>query len=115
MGVGVCVSRDNNGNALADFYEETNNTKAETKALLQGLQMCQIMSIFNVDIELDSMVVCKLSVQGLMSMPWAIAYEMRKTKVLLQLFNFSICHVFREANHFADFLANLGVKEQKLL
>ncbi|KAM7526018.1 hypothetical protein LguiA_015920 [Lonicera macranthoides] len=60
---------------------------------------------------MDFFVVVKL-IQGFSSVPWTMAYDFRKIKMMLELFNFSICHVYREANRFTDFLANLGVRQQ---
>ena len=115
VGGGGSVIRSEEGHIIlahADYYGDKTNTIAEAKALLQGLQLCRARNIHKVDTEVDSMVIANV-IQKKTAVPWAIAYEIRIINDLLTNFDFSIRHIFREANRAADFLANLGCSAQR--
>lgn len=64
--------------------------------------------------ELDSLIVVQVLQGNYHYMGHCIQlYKIRSITDLLQHFDFSISHVYREANRAANCLANIGVKEQK--
>lgn len=98
--------------AQADFCGYTSNMVAETKALLQGIRSCVLQGYWNVDIEVDSLVLVGI-VQQKIPPPRCVVYEIRELFDLLKQCNFSINHVYRESNMAADLLSNIGCKEGK--
>ena len=100
--------------AQADYYGEITNSIAEARALLQGIELCEAMGFNKIDIEVDSLMLVQ-AIKKMTRVPWVIAYEMRMLRTLLQRFEYSIKHVYRECNKVADLVANIGVKEKKHL
>lgn len=98
--------------ALSNYYGITSNMKAEACALLDGLQLCINMGCFQVDIEVDSLVLVQIVMKKI-KCPWAIQMEIRRIYELLSRMDFSIVHIYREINVGADFSSNVGCRESR--
>ncbi|KAM7487416.1 hypothetical protein LguiB_024900 [Lonicera macranthoides] len=84
-GGGGSILRDEKGQvvfARAEYYINVKNTVAEARALLQGLLVCKDNRLDHIDIEVDSLIL-KNVIEGSMAVPWTIAYEVRKIKIML--------------------------------
>ncbi|KAM7465445.1 hypothetical protein LguiB_013007 [Lonicera macranthoides] len=98
--------------ALSNFYGNTSNMKAEACALLDGLQLCEIIGCCQVDIEVDSSVLVNILLKK-SKCPWVIQLEIRKICEKLTKMDYSIAHIYREINMGAEFLSNVGCREMK--
>ncbi|KAM7523700.1 hypothetical protein LguiA_013602 [Lonicera macranthoides] len=93
--------------AQANSYGDVTNMVAETKALMQGLQLCINQGTLQVELEVNSLVLLQI-IQNKVHTPWSIAYEIRNIPRLLQGMEVSASHTYKESNQAADFMANFG-------
>lgn len=84
---------------------------AEARDLMQGLQKCIELEFFDVDAEIDSLILVKI-VNREVEISWHIAYEVREIWKLVSQMQFKLAHTYRENNQSADFLANYGCSHQ---
>ena len=111
---GGSLLRDHSGHvlwAVSDFYGHNTNMVAEARALLQGLQKCIEEGFFDVEAEIDSLILVKI-VNREVEVPWRIVYEVREIWKLVSQMQFKLSHTYRENNQSADFLANYGCSHQ---
>lgn len=112
---GGSILRDEKGKlirAQGDAYGRASNMIAESRALLQGLQLCFDTGNKQLVIEVDSVILMWI-IQRRVKVPWAIAYIIRSCVQLLQKMEYSIMHIFRKNNQAADFMANFGCDSDK--
>ncbi|GLJ14433.1 hypothetical protein SUGI_0233360 [Cryptomeria japonica] len=81
------------------------NNDAEFAALLGGLRLCKEDNLLNIDIEGDSLNVIR-SISSRNAPSWKSRMWVNDIQEILEGMDFSIKHVFREANQEADFLSN---------
>lgn len=74
--------------------------------LLQGLQLCMEYNIDAVDIKSDSMILVNVLKGD--HIPFSCMLIIRKISTLLQYFQATTSHFYREYNKARDFLANYG-------
>ncbi|XP_071918841.1 uncharacterized protein [Coffea arabica] len=110
VGGGGGVLRDSTGMplvAFSAFFGETTCLRAETLALLIGLQTCVHRGFINLWVQSDSLVLVGV-LQRLIQCPWQIRREVRQIWRLVEdPARFS--HCFREVNKVADVLSNVGI------
>ncbi|XP_042964506.1 uncharacterized protein LOC122298703 [Carya illinoinensis] len=104
------IIRDCSGRCIAGFahhYGVATNTVAECRALLDGLRLCKNLGLHDVIVESDSKVVLSWLASGICRLwfLWDFWEEIRDISIEI---NARFCHVFREANMAADFLAKKG-------
>lgn len=103
---GGLLIRDESGGVVAArcvYFGIQTNVYAEIHALLEGLHLCLEFDLWNVEVETDS----KLLVDSLCSgnWPWYLDAAMLQVKDKLYTSRLSVCHIYREANSAADFIA----------
>ncbi|KAF5188151.1 Ribonuclease h domain [Thalictrum thalictroides] len=111
MAAGGGVIRNAYGLHIANFfsfYEEGTNNLAETRALLDGLAMCEELGIELVQVQTDSMLVVKWFL-NLIEIPWHLRLWWRKIKTLTRCLSIQIIHIYREGNYAADYLSKKGI------
>ncbi|PKU72361.1 Putative ribonuclease H protein [Dendrobium catenatum] len=102
--------RYHNGNVLADFagpLDKCSVITTELNALWYGIDICSKMGCNNIWIEVDAQLVLQIINNVVLGNPQNF-YLIRKIKKSLSTINYSISHIYREANSCADWLANLG-------
>ncbi|KAF5183705.1 Ribonuclease h domain [Thalictrum thalictroides] len=111
VAAGGGVIRNSHGVHIANFfsyYEEGTNNLAETRALLDGLVLCEELGIDLVLIQTDSMLVVKWFLK-LTEIPWHLRLWWRKIRDLTGSMNVQIIHIYREGNYAADYLSKKGI------
>ncbi|XP_059068482.1 uncharacterized protein LOC131858992 [Cryptomeria japonica] len=95
------------GSKSIHLGQTTNNTD-EFLSLIEGLKMCRELRIHKVEIEGDSaLIINAIRNKGMSN--WKLKGILDKALELLNYFtDFTINHIYREANLAADALANLG-------
>lgn len=104
------ILRDHRGMILAAYASPLSSSSvitAELTALSLGIEKCIILGFFNVWIELDAHIVVQIINNLVQGNPQDF-YLIRKIKQHLSTINFTISHVYREANACADWLAKFG-------
>ncbi|KAF5204671.1 hypothetical protein FRX31_005740 [Thalictrum thalictroides] len=91
------------------FYGEGTNNMAETRALYDGLQLCEDLCIDEVEIQTDSLLVVQWFMQ-IIEIPWSLKNWWKKIRLKKRLMNIKIFHVYREGNKVADFLSKKGLQ-----
>ncbi|XP_021740114.1 uncharacterized protein LOC110706504 [Chenopodium quinoa] len=103
--------RDSSGAILGARAFNLGTTKVfitEAMAIHKGILLALEREIKNIIIEGDNLLVIN-SVNGIWSTPWQIDHIIQDICSLLSNFdNWSIRHIFREANQAADWIANVG-------
>ncbi|XP_049381353.1 uncharacterized protein LOC125845907 [Solanum stenotomum] len=90
--------------------ENTTNTVAEAKAILEESKHCK-KSHYNQDIiQTDSMLMCKV-LEGKWATPWIITDLVEEIKTILKDIQHTFHHIMREGNQLADYLANKAIKK----
>ncbi|XP_020677231.1 uncharacterized protein LOC110095865 [Dendrobium catenatum] len=98
------IIRNSIGNPIATFAGPLSTKSVLTAELLgisQGLKICLELGIQNVHIEVDS----KLAIQAISATNVVYPnefYIIRRIKLLLSSFNFTISYIYREGNACAD-------------
>ena len=80
FGESRCILKNVLGNVLwvvAEFYGETTNMQAETKALFKGLKLCAENNVRCINMEPHSKILIQVS-QKIIQPSWAIEYEFRQ-------------------------------------
>lgn len=89
----------------------TTNMEAEIMAVWKALLFCYSKNYHQVNLKTDS-----LGVHKMISKEWKISWEeVEKTKEIQFLLNnmqVHVIHIFREANHLGDFIANLAINKE---
>ena len=67
-----------------------------------------------VDVESDSLMLVEV-LRGKLNPPWAVLQEIRRMKLLISDMDVNMFHVYRESNRIADWLANTGCKDRRLI
>nr|XP_027124110.1 uncharacterized protein LOC113740785 [Coffea arabica] len=101
--------RDHEGRLIFAFYKEFGEVDvltAESSALLQGLLFCTGVRIQQLLVEVDSAGLVHLLDSGALA-KWPLCRLIRQIRALLQSFNTTAKHIFREANSAADKLATM--------
>ncbi|KAI0530933.1 hypothetical protein KFK09_000481 [Dendrobium nobile] len=102
--------QDHNGHVIVAFAGPSvanNAIMTELDALNYGVHLCLSLGIINLWIEVDAMLVIHYIFSKVNDNP-KYFYTMREIKQCLSTINFSITHIYREANYAAYFLANFG-------
>ncbi|OVA04095.1 hypothetical protein BVC80_4581g1 [Macleaya cordata] len=108
------VIRDDWGILLAafhSFYGSGSNNVAETRALLDGLLLCQQLGITNFIVKVDSKLVAGWYNQKC-SIPWHLSLWWQRIREATVNLNINLKHVYRELNSSADFMASLGLSSR---
>ncbi|KAH0777413.1 hypothetical protein KY290_008824 [Solanum tuberosum] len=88
--------------------ENTTNTVAEAKAILEACKHCKQSQYNQIIIQTDSMLMCKvLKEQWLV--PWIIADMVEEIKACMKDKQHIFQHTLREGNKLADYLANRAI------
>ncbi|KAH0755025.1 hypothetical protein KY290_025295 [Solanum tuberosum] len=114
---GYCI-RDMNGDLMyaeAHNIGEATNMDTEVTAVWKALQYCLENDLRQVRLETDSLAL-KNMINESWRIPWEIVEKMEDIQEIIQQLNVEVCHVFREANQLADFIANTTINtEQKMI
>nr|XP_016514683.1 PREDICTED: uncharacterized protein LOC107831437 [Nicotiana tabacum] len=105
------VLRNEEGNivyACGKEIQEGTNTEAEVKAILEALKYCVDNDYILIDMHTNSMII-KNVLQGVWSIPWTIATEVRAILELMERCNLKLSHTLREGNQLADHIANYAL------
>ncbi|CAN1141562.1 Putative ribonuclease H protein At1g65750 [Linum perenne] len=105
------IIRDSAGNLVRAFCANVGNcsiTRAELRAIVEGLKLAWSLGIKKVAVQTDSAaVVAMLQADGCsVHKHAALIAEFQDTRA--RPWEISLSHIFREANCSADYLANLG-------
>ncbi|XP_071902637.1 uncharacterized protein [Coffea arabica] len=109
VGGGRGVLRDSIGVPVFTFSAylgQTTSLRAETWALLIGLQTCKHRGFENISVQSDSLLLVGI-IQQRIPCPWEIRREVRQIWKLLED-PVHLSHCYREANTVADALSNVG-------
>ena len=109
VGGGGGVLRDSFGVpviAFSAYLGQTTSLRAETWALLIGLQTCKHRGFENISVQSDSLLLVGI-IQQRIPCPWEIRREVRQIWKLLED-PVHLSHCYREANTVADTLSNVG-------
>nr|XP_009795526.1 PREDICTED: uncharacterized protein LOC104242198 [Nicotiana sylvestris] len=110
--IGYCL-RNEHGDMIfgcGKEIQETTNTQAEIKAILEALQYSRTVGIFNVWVQIDSMLL-KRVIEGIWKPPWVIDKEAKEIRQLLTTMNGMISHIYQEVNKVADHLTNYALDQ----
>ncbi|OVA10644.1 Glycoside hydrolase [Macleaya cordata] len=111
---GEGVIRDDQGILLVafhSFYGSGSNNLAETRALLDGLLLCQQLGITNIIVKVDSNLVAGWYNQEC-SIPWHLSFWWQRIREATENLNINLKHVYRELNSSADCMASLGLSSR---
>ncbi|KAH9324526.1 hypothetical protein KI387_004704, partial [Taxus chinensis] len=82
----------------------------EVQALGLGLLLTASLKIENLEIEGDSMIIINTIIKKI-ALSWKLDIDVQKILWLSKLKNWSIKHIYREANRCANWLANKGIDQ----
>ncbi|XP_070010394.1 uncharacterized protein [Nicotiana sylvestris] len=108
--IGFCI-RNENGDIVKSVgkdIEETTNTVAEAKAMVEALRFCRFQQYSHVWIQTDSMLLKKI-MDGIWKPPWIISEQVEEMMQLMNGGNYTVTHIHREGNKLADHLANYAL------
>ncbi|OVA08894.1 Reverse transcriptase zinc-binding domain [Macleaya cordata] len=108
------VIRDDQGILLAafhSFYGSGSNNLAETRALLDGLLLCQQLGITNSIVNVDSNLVAGWYNQK-HNIPWHLFSWWQRIREATENLNINLRHVYRELNSSADCMASIGLSSR---
>ncbi|XP_070003073.1 uncharacterized protein [Nicotiana sylvestris] len=108
--IGFCI-RNENGDIVKSVgkeIEETTNTVAEAKAMVEALRFCRFQQYSHVWIQTDSMLLKKI-MDGIWKPPWIISEQVEEMMQLINGGNYTVTHIHREGNKLADHLANYAL------
>ncbi|OVA20883.1 Ribonuclease H domain [Macleaya cordata] len=108
------VIRDNQGWIVAAFhrfYGSGTNNLAESRALLDGLDLCSQMGIRRIAVRVDSNLVASWYHYN-RNIPWRVLRWWQKIRHLAQDLDLIVSHAYREVNAPADFMANMGLSSR---
>ncbi|XP_075077439.1 uncharacterized protein LOC142164147 [Nicotiana tabacum] len=101
--IGFCI-RNENGDIVKSVgreIEETTNTVAEAKAMLEALRFCRLQQYSHVWLQTDSMLLKKI-MDGIWKPPWIIFEKVEEMMQLMSGGNYTVTHIHREGNKLAD-------------
>ncbi|KAH0639790.1 hypothetical protein KY285_036376 [Solanum tuberosum] len=90
--------------------ENTTNTVAEAKAILEASKHCKKSHYNQAIIQTDSMLMCKV-LEGKWATPWIITDLVEEIKTILKDIQYTFHHIMREGNQLADYLANKAIEK----
>nr|XP_027098809.1 uncharacterized protein LOC113718088 [Coffea arabica] len=105
--------RDHKGRLIFAFHKEFGEVDvltAESLALLQRLLFCNRGRVQRLLVEVDSEGLVRLLDPGGLA-KWPLCNSLRQIKALLQSFNATTVHIFREVNAAADNLAAMDLED----
>ena len=106
-----CIINDDTGNWVAKkamTITPTSNNLVELEALDKGLHLCHDLGLTKVIIEGDSQIILNV-IRKRVTPNWVLNSKLSEVLDLLDRFvDIQICHIFREGNQKADYLANKG-------
>ncbi|XP_075092316.1 uncharacterized protein LOC142172566 [Nicotiana tabacum] len=108
--IGFCI-RNENGDIIKSVgkeIEETTNTVAEAKAMVEALRFCRFHQYSHVWLQTDSMLLKKI-MDGIWKPPWIISEQVEEIMQLMNGSNYTVTHIHREGNKLADHLANYAL------
>jgi len=108
--IGFCI-RNENGDIVKSVgkeIEETTNTVAEAKAMVEALRFCRFQQYSHVWLQTDSMLLKKI-MDGIWKPPWIISEQVEEMMQLMNGGNYTVTHIHREGNKLADHLANYAL------
>nr|XP_016509454.1 PREDICTED: uncharacterized protein LOC107826922 [Nicotiana tabacum] len=108
--IGFCI-RNENGDIVKSVgkeIEETTNTVAEAKAMVEALRFCRFQQYSHVWLQTDSMLLKKI-MDGIWKSPWIISEQVEEMMQLMNGGNSTVTHIHREGNKLADHLANYAL------
>ncbi|XP_070029963.1 uncharacterized protein [Nicotiana sylvestris] len=108
--IGFCI-RNENGDIVKSVgkeIEETTNTVAEAKAMVEALRFCRFHQYSHVWLQTDSMLL-KTIMDGIWKPPWIISEQVEEMMQLMNGGNYTVTHIHREGNKLADHLANYAL------
>ncbi|KAI0519264.1 hypothetical protein KFK09_006706 [Dendrobium nobile] len=92
---------------FAGLINLCNAISAELMALAKGLELCLSRGFFNIEIEVDALLIVQL-IKNEKSLNPQFFYLIRKIRMAMANINCSLNHILREGNACADWLANFG-------
>ncbi|OVA00244.1 Reverse transcriptase zinc-binding domain [Macleaya cordata] len=106
------VVRDNQGQivvAFHSFYSSGTNNQVESRALMDGLALCQQIGIRRIAVRVDSSLVAGwFHAKG--EIPWSLLRWWQRIRELAQDLDLFVAHVYRELNARPDrFMASMGI------
>ncbi|KAK4719880.1 hypothetical protein R3W88_018218 [Solanum pinnatisectum] len=90
--------------------ENTTNTVAEAKAILEASKHCKKSHYNQAIIQPDSMLMCKV-LEGKWATPWINTDLVEEIKTILKDIQHTFHHIMREGNQLADYLANKVIEK----
>ncbi|XP_070007342.1 uncharacterized protein [Nicotiana sylvestris] len=108
--IGFCI-RNENGDIVKSVgkeIEETTNTVAEAKAMVEALRFCRFQQYSHVWLQTNSMVLKKI-MDGIWKPPRIISEQVEEMMQLMNEGNYTVTHIHREGNRLADRLANYAL------
>ncbi|XP_070021835.1 uncharacterized protein [Nicotiana sylvestris] len=113
--IGFCI-RNENGDIVKSGgkeIEETTNTVAEAKAMVEALRLCRFQQYSHVWLQTDSMLLKKI-IDGIWKPPWIISDQVEEMMQLMNEGNYKVTHIHREGNKLADHLANYVLDHREI-
>ncbi|XP_042959541.1 uncharacterized protein LOC122294687 [Carya illinoinensis] len=104
------ILRDSGGKIVYGFSKHFGNAssvEAELRALLEGVKLCQNLGYTAIDIECDSIILVNWTRKQKCT-AWYLWDYWEELQAVLQHFDFTISHSYREGNQVADSLARRG-------
>ncbi|OVA11679.1 CrcB-like protein [Macleaya cordata] len=108
------VIRDDHGILMVAFHRSYglgSNNLAETRALLDGLLLCQQLGITNFIVKVDSNLVAGWFNRKL-AIPWHLSLWWQKIREVTDNLNINLRHTYRELNSPADCMSSLGLSSR---
>ncbi|XP_075108964.1 uncharacterized protein LOC142180789 [Nicotiana tabacum] len=108
--IGFCI-RNENGDIVKSVgkeIEETTNTVAEAKAMVEALRFCKFQQYCHVWLQTDSMLLKKI-MGGIWKSPWIISEQVEEMMQLMNEGNYTVTHILKEGNKLIDHLANYAL------
>lgn len=101
--------RDESGDmvqAFSSFYGQYSNLYAETRAMLEGIRVCEELGIVNLTIERDAQLLVDMLLNK-SQVAWEVVLIIKRIQQAMQN-TWRVVHIFREQNGVSDRLADLA-------
>lgn len=111
------IIRDHRGEmikAFAKFYGQCTNNVAEAYAILKGIKICSRLSLFNVVVESDFLLIINM-ISKQKKTSWKVAHIIEQIWQALRTGKYKFKHTLREGNCTTDILANLGEESKEYI
>ncbi|KAF5203732.1 Ribonuclease h domain [Thalictrum thalictroides] len=82
---------------------------AETRAVLDGLTLCDLLGHTNIILQVDSKLALDWFTNSI-QIPWTLRVWWRHVHLLASKLNITAIHNYREANSLADYLSKMGMQ-----